>query len=108
DLYNDDQTEKLITKTSERLEISNKELQITLTHLIDQLENYRKEQINKQKPHPPKARKLTEKRQQKAITWLKQPNLLQRTNTLIGQSGVIGEETNRLLMYLIFTSRLRE
>ena len=35
-------------------------------------------------------------------------NLLSRTNDLIGRSGVIGEETNRLLMYLVFTSRLRE
>ena len=34
--------------------------------------------------------------------------MLNRTNELIGKSGVIGEETNRLLMYLIFTSRKRE
>jgi hypothetical protein len=27
---------------------------------------------------------------------------------MIGKSGVIGEEVNRLLMYLIFTSRKRE
>ncbi|WP_188112312.1 hypothetical protein, partial [Aquimarina sp. RZ0] len=32
-------------------------------------------------------------------------DLLKKTNELIGKSGVIGEETNRLLMYLIFTSR---
>lgn len=31
-----------------------------------------------------------------------------KTNELIGLSGVIGEEVNRLLMYLIFTSRKRE
>jgi hypothetical protein len=30
---------------------------------------------------------------------------LQRTNELIGLSGVIGEEVNRLIMYLVFTSR---
>jgi hypothetical protein len=32
-------------------------------------------------------------------------NLLAKTNNLIGSSGIIGEENNRLLMYLIFTSR---
>jgi len=33
---------------------------------------------------------------------------MEKTNKLIGASGVIGEETNRLLMYLIFTSRKTE
>ncbi len=49
DLYNDDQTEKLITKTSERLEISTKELQIIISNLIEELENHREEQIDNQK-----------------------------------------------------------
>jgi predicted transcriptional regulator len=39
---------------------------------------------------------------------LRKPDLLQRTNELIGKAGVIGEENNRLLMYLVFTSRKRE
>ncbi|KYH08059.1 hypothetical protein A1704_05175 [Chryseobacterium cucumeris] len=34
-------------------------------------------------------------------------NLLERTNELIGQSGVIGETDNRLIMFLIFCSRKR-
>jgi DNA primase len=33
---------------------------------------------------------------------------MQRTNNDIGKTGMIGEENNRLLMYLVFTSRLRE
>ena len=40
-----------------------------------------------------------------AESFLKKKNLLAKTNELIGKSGVIGEHTNRLLMYLIFTSR---
>ncbi|MCP4481603.1 MAG: toprim domain-containing protein, partial [bacterium] len=105
DLYNDDQTEKLINKTSERLEISTKELQIIITELIEVLENYREDTIESQKPKVVK-RHLNNKRREMAINWLKAPNLLEKTNDLIGQSGVVGEETNRLLMYLIFTSRL--
>jgi len=38
------------------------------------------------------------------MQFLEQKDLLNRTNEMIGRSGVIGEETNRLLMYLIFTS----
>lgn len=48
-----------------------------------------------------------EKREQ-TIQFLEQKDLLQRVNEMIGKSGVIGEETNSLLMYLIFTSRKRE
>ncbi len=108
DLYNDDQTEKLIKKSSERLEISNKDLQITISELIIELEEYRKEQIELQKPKKTEKRLVPQKRIKAAIDWLKKQKLLERTNKLIGESGVIGEETNRLLMYLIFTSRLRE
>ncbi|MCP3660230.1 MAG: DNA primase [Bacteroidetes bacterium] len=108
DLYSSAQTEKLIKQISERLDISTKELQIIITELTEELENYREEQINKQKPEKIKKRELSFKRKEKAINWLKKTNLLQRTNELIGQSGVVGEEINRLLMYLIFTSRLRE
>ncbi|MFW9928258.1 MAG: toprim domain-containing protein [Candidatus Thorarchaeota archaeon] len=108
DLYNDDQIEKLINKTSERLDLSTKELQITITELTEELENYREEQINKQKPKQRERRYISEINKQKAINWLREPDLLKRTNELIGKSGVVGEEINRLLMYLIFTSRLRE
>src|SRR5690606_4215521 len=40
--------------------------------------------------------------------FLTAPNLLERTNVLIGESGMVGEEVNRLIMFLIFTSRKRE
>ena len=45
--------------------------------------------------------------QQSAEAFLKTPQLLERTNDLIGKSGVVGEEINRLIMFLIFTSRKR-
>jgi hypothetical protein len=47
-------------------------------------------------------------RRSEIIAFLTQPDLLAKTNELIGKSGVIGEEVNRLLMYLAFTSRKRE
>jgi hypothetical protein len=56
----------------------------------------------------PKDRQLTEARRKRAIKYLSAPELLKRTNRDIGKTGVIGEENNRLLMYLVFTSRLRE
>ena len=53
----------------------------------------------------PYKKELTGTEEKQAITFLKKPNLLKRTNELIGKSGVIGEENNRQTMYLIFTSR---
>jgi len=43
-----------------------------------------------------------------AQTFLEESNLLERTNELIGKSGVVGEEINRQVMYLIFTQRKQE
>ena len=51
------------------------------------------------------GKELTATETKKAETFLKSKNLLTKTNELIGKSGVIGETTNRILMYLIFTSR---
>ena len=48
------------------------------------------------------------KEKSEALQLLQETELLKKTNELIGQSGIIGEETNRLIMYLIFSSRKRE
>ncbi len=108
DLYNDEQLEKFIRKVAERLELGTREVQHTLYTLITALENYRLQQMQVNAPEVVSKRELTLERKQKAINFLKSPNLLQNTNTLIGQTGMVGEVNNRLLMYLVFTSRLRE
>ena len=108
DLYNDEQLEKFIRKVAERLELGTREVQHTLYTLIGELENYRLQQMEVNAPEVVSKRELTLERKQKAINFLKSPNLLQNTNTLIGQTGMVGEVNNRLLMYLVFTSRLRE
>ncbi|MEO7046046.1 MAG: hypothetical protein ABI091_12120, partial [Ferruginibacter sp.] len=48
---------------------------------------------------------LTKEEITEAEAFLKGEHLLQQTNDCIGKSGVIGEEVNRLIMYLVFTSR---
>jgi DNA primase/uridine kinase len=108
DLYHDDQSEKLIRKASERLEIGSREVRLAIAELTEELESYRVNLIEQQKPKKAEKRLLTKIQEQKAIKFLESENLLKKTNVLIGKSGMIGEETNRLLMYLVFTSRLRE
>jgi hypothetical protein len=105
DLYNDTQVEKLIRKAAERLEVGSTSLAQSIADITNQLEIYRLEKIKEQEIKPEINKPLTEAEHQAARAFLTAPDLLSRTNAAIGQSGVIGEESNRLLMYLIFTSR---
>ena len=108
DLYNDTQVEKLTRKVAEKLEIGTSVIAAALMELTDLLEQYRLEQIEQQTKEEDKRKVLTVAEIKQAEQYLKAPNLVQRTKEDIGKAGVIGEETNRLLMYLIFTSRKRE
>lgn len=108
DLYHSDYLEKFINKASEQLETGINSLRRALAELTDQIEHYRLTKLESLKEQKPKERQLTEQRQRRAINYLKAPKLMERTNQDIGRTGMIGEENNRLLMYLIFTSRLRE
>lgn len=106
DLYNDNQVEKFVRKIAERLEIGTSVARRTLQELTHELENYRFLLLEKEAElHQPYFKELTGTEEKQAITFLKKDNLLKHTNELIGKSGVIGEETNRQTMFLIFTSR---
>ncbi len=106
DLYNDNLVEKLVRKCAERLEIGTSIVRRCLQELTHELENYRFLLLkSKTEAHKPFIKQLTTREEKAAIKFLQSKNLLEKTNELIGKSGVIGEVDNRLLMYLIFTSR---
>lgn len=109
DLYNDNQLEKFIRKVAEKLEIGTSVISASLSELTEELEKYRLQRIKETEENlKPKIKQLNLGEIEEAETFLKQKDLLNKTNELIGKSGVIGEEVNRLLMYIIFTSRKRE
>lgn len=108
DLYNDTQVDKLIRKVAEKLEVGTSVIAAALQDLTDLLEQYRLDEIEKQTIDHDKRKMLTPEEIKEAQKYLTAPDLMQRTVEDIGRAGVIGEETNRLLMYLIFTSRKRE
>ncbi|MGP1994255.1 hypothetical protein D9V96_020410 [Zobellia laminariae] len=106
DLYNDNLVEKLVRKCAERLEIGTNVVRKDLQALTKELENHRFLLIDTEtQSQRPFTKQLSVREEKEAMAFLKKPNLLERTNELIGKSGVIGEVDNRLLMYLIFTSR---
>jgi hypothetical protein len=120
DLYNDAQIEKLIRKTADRLEIGTSTITKHIADLTNQLETYRLTELEKTKQTTEaKQKELSEQETQEALGVLTNnalpsqlftkelagASLLQITNYLIQKSGVVGEALNRLLMYIIFTSR---
>jgi len=108
DLYHSDYLEKFTNKASEQLETGTNVIRRAIAEMTEQIEQYRLSKIESMKEQKPQARQLTEQRYRKAINYLSAPKLMERTNQDIGRTGMIGEENNRLLMYLVFTSRLRE
>jgi predicted transcriptional regulator len=109
DLYNDVQVEKLIRKAAERLEVGTLQITKSIADITRQLELYRLQQIEQQQTAKEVKKKiLNADEREEAINFLMQPNLIQRTNEAIGKAGIIGEMFNRLLMFIIFTSRKRE
>lgn len=106
DLYNDNQVEKFVRKLAERLTIGTSVVRKTLQELTHELENYRFLLLDKQEQeNKPFYKELNAIEEKEAKAFLKKRKLLANTNEYIGKSGVIGERINRLLMYLIFTSR---
>lgn len=105
DLYNSNQVEKLVRRIAEYLEIGTSVIRRGLMMLINLLEKHRLEVIEEANKEEVLEYHLTKEEKEKALDILESPNLIERTNQLIGTSGVIGEEVNRLLMYIIFTSR---
>jgi hypothetical protein len=106
DLYNDNQVERLIRKIAERLEVGITPVAQALAAITRQLEEYRQQQLEARQTKLETRKPLSETDTQAAIAFLEQPELLAHTNEQIGRSGIIGETTNRLILWLIFTSRL--
>lgn len=105
DLYNQPHTEQLVNKIAESFEISTQATTHTIAALTTELESYRVRRLESLAPRVEEKPSLTPAERQAAINYLKQSNLLTRTNEDISRSGIVGEETNRLIAWLVYSSR---
>lgn len=105
DLYNNNALQRFLKTTAESLEVGIQYIQKATGALINELEAYRLQEIEKAKQGVTNTKVLSETEITEAKEFLKSNNLLQSTNDLLGNSGIVGEEINRLIMYLIFTTR---
>lgn len=105
DLYNHGQREQLITSLTDAYDTNVQATAEAVGRLTEALEGYRRTRIEALQAKASPINELTPAREQAAITALKSPGLLERTGQLIGESGITGEETNRLIAYLVYTTR---
>ena len=93
---------------AERLGIGTSVVAAALADLTDLLEAYRLEEREKALTEKDPRKILSEAEIKAARLYLSSPNLVARTQADIGKAGVIGEATNRMLLYLVYTSRKRD
>jgi DNA primase len=105
DLYHRQQTEQLIQTVSESFDMNIKKIETTIGEFTNELENYRIQKLEALLPKEKIKNELTAAQKQAAINELKKPNLLKRTNEMIGLTGIVSEENNRLIAYLVYTMR---
>ena len=107
DLYHAGQVDGLVSRCAEQFELERALLRQMLSSLTEALEAYRLRRIEAMSAPKTEPPVMTPQEAEEALAYLRAPRLIERTGQDIGRSGVVGEEANRLLMYLAFTSRLR-
>lgn len=85
--------------------LSHKQVDYILSELVEQLEAFRISKLDYLSQPEQKEKELNNKEIKEAQKFLKSPDLMERTSIEIGKSGIVGEEINRLLMFMVFTSR---
>ena len=104
DLYEDKQVEKLSRDASDKLGLRADLVLMDLEALTNLLELHREEQSEKKEEPLAQSMQVPLHMQNKCREFLSKPNLIKRLNDLIGQAGVVGEETNRIFLFGIASS----
>lgn len=108
DLYHAGQVQQLVMQVTERLEVSSREAMVTFSELTASLERYRHRRLEALQPKAEEKPTMSGQEKQAALDYLKAPDLLSRLQGDIQATGLIGEQTNALVAYLVYTSRKRE
>ncbi len=104
DLYEFNQVEKSCKMAAEKLGLRKDLLEQDLEQLMSLLEYYKDKQLHqKQNGHTHKIQVPAET-VSRCIEFLKREKLVDEFNKLIGKAGITGEETNRILLFVIASS----
>lgn len=104
DLYEDKQVERLCKEAAEKLHLRKDLLEADLYRLTDLLEKHIETTLppagNAEKP----LQVLSVKERQELESFARKSKLIKRLNELLGQSGIVGEERNRIFLLVIAIS----
>lgn len=106
DLYNNDQLTRFVRTVNEQLDVKTELIRSTLLTLIEELEHYRIERISSMQTVQEESPALTRKELTEAEVYLKDQDLMKNTMQDLGKTGIVGEVSNRLIMFLVFLSRI--
>ncbi|MFZ5553523.1 MAG: CHC2 zinc finger domain-containing protein [Bacteroidota bacterium] len=105
DLYEYKQVNVLAQYTADKLQLNAEETEKELSVLAHLLEEYREQRQEKNLKNPEPYRiQLNESTQQSCIKFLTEKGLMPRLNNLVGLSGIVGEEQNRIFLFIIASS----
>ena len=104
DLYEDKQVDKLARDASDKLGLRADMVQLDLEALTNLLEAYREKQTTSKEEGKPQSIQVPLHVEAKCKEFLAKPSLNKRLNDLVGQAGVVGEETNRIFLFGIASS----
>lgn len=111
DLYSNNQTDRFIKQSSEKLEVSTTLISQTITILTNELEQYRQKEREKKRAKEETRRKsetdsFSKEQLNKAQKLLETKGLTQKTFDLTGQIGLIGHQKNGMLLFMIYLTRM--
>lgn len=104
DLYEDKQVDKLSRDASDKLGLRADMLQLDLEALTNLLESHREKTTGKEGKATAATLQIPPHLEIKCKEFLSKQNLIKRLNDLVGQAGVVGEETNRIFLFGIASS----
>lgn len=107
DLYNNVQVQNYCTTQSEKNGSNANQLEADIMDFTNLLSEHRDKLIEKSQSainiNQPAA-KINHLKEREAVEFLSQPKLIKNINRLIGLSGIIGEENNRILLFICATT----
>jgi DNA primase len=104
DLYEDKQVEKLCKEVAEKLDLRRDLLEADLYRLTDLLETHIDKELRQNNDDAKPLQVLTVKERSELESFAKKPKLIKRLNELLGQTGIVGEERNRIFLLIIAIS----
>ena len=104
DLYEDKQVEKLCKEVAEKLGLRKDLLEADLYQLTDLLESHIQKELHQNAQEDTPLQVLTVKERTELEAFARKPKLVKRLNELLGQTGIVGEERNRIFLLIIALS----